>query len=125
MEQADIVYHGFPDRMTPVSKLGTKVCLVGNWTSGLEAIMKRFPPRSDALVSNLYETPSLIATLADKLANRMTPDRAMQFTSSACTAFYDLEIGSHLVLDVAVSAFLVPSNVKMYIHAVAHDSDER
>lgn len=87
--------------------------------------MKRFPPRSDALVSNLYETPSLIATLADKLANRMTPDRAMHFTSSACTALYDLEIGSHLVLDVAVSAFLVPSNVRMYIHAVAHDSDER
>lgn len=49
--------------------------------------MKRFPPRSDTLVSNLCETPSpQHPTLEDKLANRMTPERAMHSHQAPCTA---------------------------------------
>lgn len=47
-----------PQAGRPLSPiLGRKSASLGMGASGLEAIMKRFPPRSDTLVSNLCETP--------------------------------------------------------------------
>ena len=60
--------------------------------------MKHFPPRSDTLVSNLCETPSpRRPTFADKLANRMTPDRAMHSRQAPCTASMLQTLQSRLI----------------------------
>lgn len=63
--------------------------------------MKRFPPRSDTLASNLCETPSPRSPNSCRQACESDDARSCNaLTSSALHCLYDLETGSHLVLGV-------------------------
>lgn len=67
--------------------------------------MKRLPPRSDTLVSNLCETP-LTSFFPNACRQACESDDARScnaFTSSALHCLYDLETASS-VLDVVISA---------------------
>lgn len=86
--------------------------------SGLEAIMKRFPPRSDTLVSNALRNP-LTHTLSLSLAAPNLCRQACEsddarscnaFHLKRCTALCDLETGNacRSVHDVIISTFSCP-----------------